>query len=164
MLVGHTACLGCYMFLRVFRHFSFSHHCRAVPLPVVSGRDGVVVYLLHIVFSNSVGLIPFYERADLVTENDFDPFSMFMLRGLALTLAASFTIVAAQSCGTSCAVLGCDFYEKGCPCQCSKCVKHNDCCSDWDAACDGGHGSAAGPDAGPEQHHLSLTASPSEIV
>jgi hypothetical protein len=88
-----------------------------------------------------------------------------MLRGLlALTLAASFTIVAAQSCGTSCAVLGCDFYEKGCPCQCSKCVKHNDCCSDWDAACDGGHGSAAGPDAGPEQHHLSLTASPSEMV
>jgi hypothetical protein len=38
---------------------SFSHHfCRAVPLPVVSGRDGVVVYLLHIVFSNSVGLNP----------------------------------------------------------------------------------------------------------
>ena len=56
MLVGHS-CLGCFMFLRGFRHFfSFSHHCRAVPLPVVSGHDGVVVYLLHIVFSNSVGL------------------------------------------------------------------------------------------------------------
>ena len=69
-----------------------------------------------------------------------------------------------KTCGTSCSVLGCDFYERGCPCQCNKCVEHDDCCADWDAACDGGHNTTHGPDGGPEQHHLSLGATPAEMV
>ena len=43
-----------------------------------------------------------------------------------------------QPCGTSCAALGCHFYNASCPCQCSNCVKYHDCCDDWRTACGGG--------------------------
>ena len=73
------------------------------------------------------------------------------------------------TCQSSCAVAGCHWFEKGCPCSCNwACSKYDDCCADFNATCGaapsppGPHG--GGPSGGPEQIHLSLTHDVSSIV
>ena len=70
-------------------------------------------------------------------------------------------LLAASSCNTTCASLGCSFYDRSCPCACNHaCESHHDCCRDYSEVCI----PSGGPAGGPEQHHLSLTHDPTEIV
>ena len=64
----------------------------------------------------------------------------------------------------SCAVLGCNTYNRSAPCSCNwACFKYQDCCPDFQTACNGTQPSPgpapppSGPQGGPEQLHLALT-------
>ena len=76
-----------------------------------------------------------------------------------LTLAS-----ASSTCPTSCAKVGCHFFDKKCPCACNdRCEHFKDCCKDYTSTCAApAHG--GGPVGGPEQHHLSLTQEQGEMV
>jgi hypothetical protein len=77
------------------------------------------------------------------------------------------TVAGSISCGTSCTKLGCNFYDKGCPCACNwACESHADCCADYNKTCPGPSppSTGGGPHGGPEQLHISLGAKIDQIV
>lgn len=71
---------------------------------------------------------------------------------LLLVLAGKQAIVTPAAAGgelqynTTCAVLGCHFFERDAPCACNdECTRYKDCCKDYEAVCGGGGGGGGGP-------------------
>lgn len=69
-------------------------------------------------------------------------------------------------CGTSCAKLGCQFYNSSCMCQCHNCNHHLDCCGDWHGVC---QASAGEPEiirkfAGEGQHREAIESTLAPVV